>query len=132
LQRLRENGKSLKRIKNMLTNKIMGYHKIGVASVESIMNVILEILGDLKRENEEKVKTMKDETESFDDRDKLVLTSAPICLNPDFSMYLELQTLVCVCTCVNCNRSYEPKPRTKNERTRKVLCVQCQHSYEGI
>lgn len=39
--------------------------------------------------------------------------------------------LTCVAKCVNCNRTYETKPRTKNERTRNVLCAQCRRSYEG-
>lgn len=105
----------------------MGCHKIGIASVESIRNAILEILGDLKTEREEGKRNMEDEKE-FEMR----IIFENVRLEPSIEATFNLApiAIVCVATCVNCNRSYETKPRSRNETSRKVLCVKCQRSYE--
>lgn len=105
----------------------MGYYQTGIASVNSTQNAILEILGDLRREQETERKTMEDEKQ-FETR----VTFQNVKVEPSLTATFEIKpiAIACVCTCVNCNRSYEARPRWYNECTRKVLCAFCRGSYE--
>lgn len=97
----------------------MRYYKTGIASVSSIQNAILEILGDIRREQEERKRM----------HEYLLIISEPKC-EKEYTDTIILTVPVCVCTCVNCNRSYEVRPRWNEESTRKVLCALCRGSYE--